>query len=367
MSNKIFTFLAIMAFSPLMGNAFQKFSYTDTLQATKLIPFGRTLLNGQNNLELISSASHFKFRFKGTQCIVFMATKNKNDHNYIQYELDGVYQKRLRIDGNNFTPVVIKVANPGEHIIVIYKTTEAHTGPVIISKVVAKNVKSVAEKKAPLIEFIGNSITCGAAADASEFPCGTGDYHDQHNGYMAYGPRVARALGINFLMSSVSGIGVYRTWNLDGPSMPQVYENIDFQLNNPMKWNFKHYTPQIVSIALGTNDLSNGDGKNDRKPFNEQIFIANYVDFIKLVKSKYPQAQIALLSSPMVKGSAREELQKCLTIVKAKTDALYPASKPVANFFFEPMNARGCSGHPSVEDHLLLANQLKPFYQSLLK
>jgi lysophospholipase L1-like esterase len=50
-----------------------------------------------------------------------------------------------------------------------------------------------------------------------------------------------------------------------------------------------------VSIALGTNDLNNGDGKNTRKPLNEKIFLDRYVNFIKLVKSKYPKTQIALL------------------------------------------------------------------------
>jgi lysophospholipase L1-like esterase len=58
---------------------------------------------------------------------------------------------------------------------------------------------------------------------------------------------------------------------MDGPSMPQVYENIDFQINNPLKWDFKTYTPSIVSIALGTNDLSNGDGKSPRKSFDERF------------------------------------------------------------------------------------------------
>jgi lysophospholipase L1-like esterase len=30
------------------------------------------------------------------------------------------------------------------------------------------------------------------------------------------------------------------------------------------------YQPDLVSICLGTNDLSNGDGKKDRLPFNKE-------------------------------------------------------------------------------------------------
>ena len=106
----------------------------------------------------------------------------------------------------------------------------------------------------PLIEFIGNSITCGAAADPSEVPCGSGEYHDQHNAYYAYGPRVARALNTNFLLSSVSGAGIYRNWNSDGPALPLLFEQSDLRENSSRPWNFDLYSPDIVSIALGTND-----------------------------------------------------------------------------------------------------------------
>ncbi|MDB5262900.1 MAG: family lipase, partial [Adhaeribacter sp.] len=210
------------------------------------------------------------------------------------------------------------------------------------------------------------SITCGAAADPSEVPCGSGQYHDQHNAYMSYGPRVARNLGANFVLSSVSGIGVYRNWNSNGPTMPQVYEQANFQTNNTQTWNFNTFTPQVVSIALGTNDFSGGDGKKVRLPFDSATYVKSYIGFVKLVKSKYPQAQIALLSSPMINGRNRQTLQNCLTAVKNNTDASYPADKQVALYFFRPMQARGCSGHPNVEDHAIMAQELVPFFKKIL-
>jgi hypothetical protein len=46
---------------------------------------------------------------------------------------------------------------------------------------------------------------------------------------------------------------------------------------------------------------------------------------------------------------------------------LSPASKPVALYFFKPMQAKGCTGHPSVEDHKILADELTPFFKKLIK
>jgi len=129
---------------------------------------------------------------------------------------------------------------------------------------------------------------------------------------------------------------------------------------------FKSYTPRIVSIALGTNDLSNGDGIHPRQPFDSAVFVKDYIAFVQLVKSKYPAAIVALLSSPMINGDKRTLLQNCLTAVKQNIDALFPADKPIALYFFNPMKAGGCSGHPSVEDHAVLAQELIPFFRLLL-
>ena len=335
------------------------------LPASAMQPFGRSIINEQHNLELIGSACQVGFSFEGTTFRMQLSLPSWLHHNYLQYELDGVYQKRIRIDSTSKDPLVITAPSAGKHTIWIYKATEPYAG-VIIHSVSALNVNALQRPTAPLIEFIGNSITCGAAADASEVPCGTGEYHDQHNAYMAYGPRVARALKVNYIMSSVSGIGIYRNWNSDGPTMPQVYEKADFQKESQQPWNFSTYTPQVVSIALGTNDFSNGDGVKPRLPFDSATFVQQYIQFVQLVKTKYPTAQIALLSSAMLHDRNRSLLQNCLTAVKEKSDALSPSSKPIALYFFKPMQAKGCTGHPSVEDHDVLAKELIPFFKKIL-
>lgn len=335
------------------------------LSASALKPYGRSVLKNSANLELISSASHFGFSFEGEECRIYASISNANGHNYLQYELDGVYKKRIKVSGGSPDTIVISAEGEGKHVIWIYKATEAHTGPISVQKVEGGDIKSISKSPSPIIEFIGNSITCGAAADPSEVPCGTGEYHDQHNAYQAYGPRVARALQTDFVLSSVSGIGIYRNWNSDWPIMPQVYEKLDFQPNS-QPWNFHTYTPEIVSIALGTNDFSNGDGKKPRLPFNSENFVNNYVKFIQLVKSKYPKAKIALLSSPMVHGDSRLTFENCLLDIKTKIDVLYPSDRPAAFYLFEEMQAQGCSGHPNVEDHDIMAKKLIPFFKALL-
>src|SRR4051812_30725832 len=163
LSHKYFM-LAICFFCLSTGSFGNTNPVLDSLAAKDLKPYGRYTLNGPY-LELISSAVHFGFSFEGTECKVFASIENVNGHNYLQYELDGVYQKKIRINGNDNQQVIITAPKKGKHTVWIYKTTEAHTGAILVQKIIAANVRSIQEPAHPSIEFIGNSITCGAAAD----------------------------------------------------------------------------------------------------------------------------------------------------------------------------------------------------------
>jgi hypothetical protein len=335
-----------------------------SLPGSALVVYGRGLANN-GGMELIGSASHVGVSFTGQRCEVDVFVPGEAVHNYVQYELDGVYGKKLRVAGRQ--TVVIEAPGFGVHTLWLYKAGEAMSGPVLIERVRGEALKALKRPAGPVIEFIGNSITCGAMSDTSVSPCTVGDYVDHHNAYYAYGPRAARALGVEYMLSSVSGIGIYRNWNTDGPTMPQVYERAGLDVSDGRFWDFGKVRPAVVCIALGTNDFSHGDGKHARLAFDSTVFVAEYVRFVQLVKGKYPSAQIALLNSAVVGGADGLLLQRCLRAVKQGIDALYPSGKRVAVFDFAPMRAAGCSGHPSVEDHAVLAQELVPFLKGLLR
>lgn len=335
------------------------------MPARMLQPLGRFWAD-TGHIELISSGVHFGFTFTGTHCMVHASVNGATAHNYLQYEVDGVYRGRLKVTGGGTRTLTITAPTGGKHSVWIYKATEAATGPVYIQQVSGSGLAALPAPGGPMIEFIGNSITCGAAADTLEVKCGAGEYHDQHNAYAAYGPRVARALGAAFMLSSVSGIGIYRTWNRESPSMPLVYEKMRLQEGDDVPWDFTRYSPKLVSIALGTNDLSRGDGETQRNAFDSARFVQEYTRFVLLVRSKYPDATIVLLTSPMVTGREALLLQNCLTMVQQQVQAANPQGRQLALFFFKPMKAGGCTGHPSVEDHGVMAEQLIPFFKALL-
>ena len=318
---------------------------------------------------LIGTASSVSFNFTGNECSISLQSVDSYEHhNYVQLVLDGKYIGKVRIEKGAIQSFPIKVtSNQKEHRLEIYKNTEAQSGNILFAGTTAKLVP-ISFKKKKKIEFIGDSITCGAASDPTEVPCDKGEYMDHHNGYYAYGPTLSRAIGADYLMSCVSGIGMYRNWNdehKDEAIMPDVYPNLYLtkDVSKP-KYDFA-FQPDIISIALGTNDFSGGDGKKERLPFNPEKYVSNYISFIKMLYLHNPKVQIVITNSPMVGGDRAVVFEDCLNKVK-NAFANDKAHKPIQIFKFKPMTPNGCSGHPDVADHKVLANEYAPFLKKLL-
>lgn len=355
----LISFLLISAFSNAQNqNTNKTFLYegrVDQLQNDQVI--------------LIGTASSVSFNFTGNECSISLQSVDSYEHhNYVQLVLDGKYIGKVRIEKGAIQSFPIKVtSNQKEHRLEIYKNTEAQSGNILFAGTTAKLVP-ISFKKKKKIEFIGDSITCGAASDPTEVPCDKGEYMDHHNGYYAYGPTLSRAIGADYLMSCVSGIGMYRNWNdehKDEAIMPDVYPNLYLtkDVSKP-KYDFA-FQPDIISIALGTNDFSGGDGKKERLPFNPEKYVSNYISFIKMLYLHNPKAQIVITNSPMVGGDRAVVFEDCLNKVK-NAFANDKAHKPIQIFKFKPMTPNGCSGHPDVADHKVLAKEYGPFLKKLL-
>jgi len=335
--------------------------------------FDHSLFNYQGRIEkvndsvtaLISVGASVSIGFSGNQCEVYLKGEYK-PYNYVSYELDGKYLGRFKIESDSILPYKINVPESNKtHVLKIYKESEVFNGVVFFSGIKAQKVLPANNNSNIYIEFIGNSITCGAASDAAESSCEIGEYFDHQNAYYAYGPRIARKLNVNFMLSSVSGIGIYRNWNdenIKEPIMPQVYENLYLNTDSTKVFNFSR-KPDLVSICLGTNDLSMGDGIKPRLPFNKEKYITNYISFIKTIYKHYPNTQIALLDSPMSDGETKDLLLSCLEEIKSHFD---DREKPIQLFQFSKIYNNGCSTHPSVEEHAQMAQELLPFFKNLL-
>lgn len=324
---------------------------------------GRTMTVADGSIELISPAAAVRFQAKGKTLNIHLKTLG-TDHAYVLLTLNGESKEKYKIKGRGITDIEVVLDNENTwYEVGVHKLTEAHNSTVVFIDAESDELNDTSLQKDLQIEFIGNSITCGYGADATEVPCGTGEYYDQHNAWRGYAVQVANSLGVDYNLSAVSGIGIYRNYSADRrEEMPDIYGNLYLDEGRKANWNPEGWSPEVVSICLGTNDFSRGSDPKNRAPFDPEKFVTAYVQFIKELDKRYPDAVFGLLTSPMLDAEHNRTLADCLYRIKDH----FGASEIIEVFEFEERYISGCAGHPDLKEHQLMARQLEPFYRSLL-
>ncbi|MDZ4748764.1 MAG: GDSL-type esterase/lipase family protein [Saprospiraceae bacterium] len=356
--------LVFVANAGCKGDKMQLFPSTDPRLAWQ----GRTWKDTTGNTYLVGSASSLKFAFSGDRCSIrIQNAAQQGEYNYISIFIDGSRQPRTAIRYETLTPIeIVPDQKSSTHLIEVYKETEAANGAVIIGAIEADSLVQMPAITKKRIEFIGNSITVGMSSDASAIACEAGTWYDQHNAYDAFGPRVARALDMEYVLSGFSGIGIYRNTRTDRPVMADIYTSAFLSPDpNSPRHDFKKFVPDIVSICLGTNDFSAGDGTTPRAPFDPAQFIPAYVDFISTVHGFYKDAQIIITNTPMLNTQQNEILMACLQQIKTQAETSIPGLKPMYIFSFSHVYQSGCLGHPSLEEHGKMAEEMILFLKGI--
>lgn len=211
------------------------------------------------------------------------------------------------------------------------------------------------------IEFLGDSITCGYAC------LGINGIDDRNaattDGTSTYAYLTAQALGADFSMVAVSGIGIYKGTSTSLPIMEDVFlYNSYYRSHTTPDYNPTR-VPDIVVINLGTNDEARIDG-------SESAFSKNVKSLIETVRNTYQeQVPIVFCYHSMKTGTVAPDLiSKVIRQQGGAGAGLYSvvmtedenASKPAYSHNGAPGN------HPNAEQHRKQAQTLTSFLQSIL-
>lgn len=331
---------------------------------------GRTYAENGGVHALAGSAASLTFRCTGNTCKIHMANQSPEwSYNYFSVIVDGERSPRIALQSRAFTTFDLPITSTADyHTIEIHKETEASCGQILIQAIEVDSLLEWPKSTKPKIEFIGNSITAGMASDTVMIPCGAGSWFDQHNAYDAFGPTVARALDCDYMLSAVSGMGMYRNWNSDSPVMKDVYESTTLS-DDPAspRWDVNSFRPDIIVIGLGTNDFSEGDHVTPRLPFDEEKFIDTYFLFLKKIFTLQPQASIVITNSAIFDYRRDIEFTQYLNQIKLRAKLEIPDMLPVTIFKYSLFEALGCSYHPVLSQHAQMAAELNPVLQQILE
>ena len=116
--------------------------------------------------------------------------------------------------------------------------------------------------------------------------------------------------------------------------------------------------PQIVVLALGTNDFSTALNRGEQWKSRDQLhadYEATYVAFLQKLRARYARAFFILWNTDGADGEIQAEAQRVSRQLNAAGDI---------RVAFIPVNGlamSGCHSHPSTEDDKVVAGRLIDF------
>ena len=332
-------------------------------------PLGRTL-NMNDSLFLCFSSTGIEFNVKARHLEINFVTDSgtngslKDSSPRIIALLNGERIADEMIIAKNQSVLIFDYKENVEGLVQILKVSESAQSLLGIESLTldAKVEISPSAQRKTKIEFIGDSITCGYGVDDlnknHHFKTSTED------STKTYAFKTAAALEADWSFVSASGWGIISGYSGDGKKysnmqIPAVYDRLGVSWGstingmNPVEkvWNFDYFKPDVVVVNLGTNDASYTKGRADRC----EEFKTAYVDFIKKIREKNPDAYI-ICSLGIMGGDLYSYISQAVAEYSVAT-----GDRRLSAFKFDNQNSAdgiAADWHPSEKTHSKAATKL---------
>ncbi|MBQ7358591.1 MAG: GDSL family lipase [Lachnospiraceae bacterium] len=258
-----------------------------------------------DTLWMVSSGTGAEFTFTGTKAVITMQADTAlmgdrdsqariaifvNDECVVDDMIDSMAEVYTVFESEVETECTVRVIKLSE-------AAMSTVGLKTIEVTATEDIKPTANK-AHLIEFVGDSITCGYGVEDE-----VKEHHfstKTENVMKAYAYKTAQALDVDYSMVSYSGHGIISGYTGTGEKVetqlvPAYYSKLGFSYGTYLKttpfdveWDFGKRQPDLIVINLGTND----DSYTGDDAAKQAEYVTGYVAFLKEVRKNNPDATI---------------------------------------------------------------------------
>ena len=278
----------------------------------------------------------------------------KGRNTYVRLTVDG-RGRRIRLPLKD--KVISLVFDEGEHLFEIVKLTESESNSLSVESIRTDGeFLPVREEKKLKIEFVGDSITTGYGVRAKsadeDYSVATQDVT------LSYAYLTARALDAEMQIVAASGWGLYKSKYAEH-AMPDFYDNVDLTRNRA-KWDFSRFRPDVIVLALGTNDFSYLADLSDEDRARDLVAFRDH--FVAFTRRLLEQGASVVLLYGFSGSDKQRDLPALIEKVWRAVDSprLHALQVP---------NAHGindiAAGHPGKRTHRLAARYLTRLIRSI--
>lgn len=280
---------------------------------------------------------------------------------YFNVMVDGRVVKKILVEGSTPQTVVLDGRlGSGRHTLRLQQCTEGEYGKTTVYGFTCEPGRQFfpPRKRQRLIEFYGDSYTCGFGVESNRaedpFKLETENCND------AYGCLIANYFDADYVLIAHSGQGIVRDYgDKKDESAINMFTRHDkiFDAHDTVCYAFQQYQPDLVVINLGTNDFS-----PNNMPRVER-FIGNYKALIHSVRSHYGAVPVFCVtphSANIYLSAAIEALRTSLA-----SDTLTHFAQSMTDLIHYGVDL-GASWHPNRLGQRKIAMSLIPQVASLM-
>lgn len=287
--------------------------------------------------------------------------------------IDGEPRPKLVMNPGEADYELARDLPPGEHVVELYKRTEAQNG---VTQFLGYDFGDGTLLAPPprmkrRIEIIGDSQPAAFGVEGVGPTCPGVEWAARWQNFRkSLGTHLASMLHAELAGTVYSGKGIAKNiWHQDKETMPIIYDRA--LPNDPSSaWDTRAFTPAAIIIMMGGNDFAIGQPV-DEGPATRGEFTDAFDRFAVALRAHYPAAHIFLAASPSVSDaepagrSSRTHLLAGIAEVVARRERagdarVYAVVPPVA----DPSELTGCNGHGSPEYHERVARDLAPIVRA---
>lgn len=290
-------------------------------------------------------AVHAEARFEGPALSVAF----DDDGNRYRLTLDRP-ALRLVIDRPGRRDLVLAGLGSGAHAVRLEKISESAAPrpfPVLYPGPGALSLPAPAAGRQ--IEVIGDSEAVGYGILSSRRDCSDEEQFAATDTSLGFGPALARDLGADYRLVARSGMGLVRNYGgADaGRSLSALYPLVlpSDPMAEPLPGD---WSPALVVLQLGTNDLSDSDPPGLPPGYAEAAD-----ELLHRLRATYPGATLLVMPTLSPDAGRRAALEPVIADLTAAGGA------PVALVDGPDSELTACHWHPSLRDHAAMTKALE--------
>jgi lysophospholipase L1-like esterase len=335
---------------------------TETIRAddARVTRMGRTVAEPDGTVRFGYSGVTLSLAVQGSRLSMEAAGGGANS--LVDVVVDGGAPSVLHLDPQSRTYDLLKDAGPGQHRVDIVHRTETWLGvPVIARFSTDGHVVQAPALPSRKLLVLGDSVTCGAGMERPSGP----DAADKGkpswwNAGASYGMLLGRALHAQVQLVCYGGRGLVRSYNnrTDEYQLPAFYELAIPDAAHPVKWKQADYQPDLILVAIGTNDFTQGIPER-------AMYVDAYVSFVRTLLRDHPHAKIALTEGAILDGEKKAALTDYIAATVARVGGQGSEQRVRAiPSIHHPGDA--ADAHPLTSQHAEMAQELAPQLSALM-